>query len=51
MNLINGSLGYLSPAELYDTDMYPVWQTPFDRGSLERVLAAMTEVIEDVFEH
>lgn len=35
MNLINGSLGYLPPADLYDHDVYPVWQTPFDRGSLE----------------
>lgn len=51
MNLINGSLGYLPPAELYDTDVYPVWQTPFDRGSLERVLAAMTEIIKDVLKH
>lgn len=50
MNLINGSLGYLPPAELYDTDVYPVWQTPFDRGSLERVLAATTVAIEDVLQ-
>ena len=49
MNLINGSLGYLPPAELYDTDIYPVWQTPFDRGSLEKTLQAMTQAINDVF--
>jgi hypothetical protein len=28
MNLINGSIGYLPPASLYDRDVYPVWQTP-----------------------
>lgn len=50
MNLINGSIGYLPPAELYDTDVYTVWQTPFDRGSLEIVIEAMTGVIEDVLE-
>ncbi|MBA4104589.1 MAG: alkaline ceramidase [Pirellula sp.] len=48
MNLINGSLAYLPPAELYETDVYPVWQTPFDRGSLERVLETMTQAIRDV---
>lgn len=48
MNLINGSLGYLPPADLYDTDVYPVWQTPFDRGSLEQTLETMTQAIRDV---
>jgi len=37
---VNGSCGYLPPAEFYDQDMYPVWQTPFARGSLERITAA-----------
>ena len=35
MNVVNGSIGYLPPAELYAEDMYAVWQTPFDKGSLE----------------
>lgn len=48
MNLINGSLGYLPPAELYDVDVYPVWQTPFDRGCLELTLETMTKAIRDV---
>lgn len=48
MNLINGSIGYLPPATLYDTDVYPVWQSPFDRGCLETTLEAMTGVINDV---
>lgn len=51
MNLVNGSLGYLPPAELYDTDVYQVWQTPFDRGALERVLDAMSEAISDAIRH
>ncbi len=46
MNLINGSVGYLPPAELYDVDVYPVWQTPFDRGCLERIGDAMAGAIE-----
>lgn len=45
MNLINGSVGYLPPAELYDVDVYPVWQTPFDRGSLEIVRDAMQTAV------
>lgn len=35
MNLVNGSIGYLPPAELYKEDIYSVWQTPFENGSLE----------------
>ena len=49
MNLINGSIGYLPPAALYDTDVYPVWQTPFGRGSLEATIEAMAGAIEDAF--
>ena len=45
MNLINGSIGYLPPAELYDTEVYPVWQTPFDRGCLEATIEAMATAI------
>jgi hypothetical protein len=48
MNLINGSIGYVPPAELYDADTYTVWQTPFDRGSYERVLETMTREIRAV---
>jgi hypothetical protein len=48
MNLINGSIGYLPPAALYDEDTYTVWQTPFDRGSYERVLETMTREIRDI---
>lgn len=46
MNLINGSVGYLPPADLYDVDVYPVWQTPFDRGCMERISEAMAGAIE-----
>jgi hypothetical protein len=38
MNLVNGSCGYLPPAPLYGRDIYQVWQTPFDRGSLEKLI-------------
>lgn len=48
MNLINGSIGYLPPEHLYDTDIYPVWQTPFDRGSLEITLEAMSSGITNL---
>ena len=48
MNLVNGSMGYLPPAPLYDRDVYPVWQTPFDRGSFELTLEAFTGAIHDV---
>ncbi len=37
LNLVNGCIGYLPPSPLYDVEVYQVWQTPFDRGSLELV--------------
>ena len=40
LNLVNGSIGYLPPAPLYDVEIYQAWQTPFDRGSLETLEAA-----------
>lgn len=46
MNIINGTVGYLPPAGLYDVDAYPVWQTPFDRGCLERTVEAMSSAIQ-----
>ncbi len=49
MNLVNGSIGYLPPAALYDQDTYQVWQTPFARGSLEEVLDVLTTEIEKTF--
>lgn len=48
MNLVNGSIGYLPPADLYDTEVYPVWQTPFDRGCLEATIEVMTSAISDI---
>ena len=45
LNLINGSIGYLPPEDLYDLDVYQVWQSPFSRGSLERVIAAAEKLI------
>lgn len=50
MNLINGSIGYLPPAGLYDADVYQVWQTPFARGSLETITDAMIETIGRLFD-
>ena len=35
MNITNGSIGYLPPQELFDYELYQVWQTPFASGGLE----------------
>jgi hypothetical protein len=48
MNLINGSIGYLPPAEQYDLDVYQAWQTPFARGSLELLIDKMAESIQQL---
>jgi hypothetical protein len=45
MNLVNGSIGYLAPAELHVLDLYQVWQSPFEQGSLELLIAKAREVI------
>jgi hypothetical protein len=47
-NLTNGSLGYLPPADIYDQDLYQVWQTPFDRGCLERTGDACRAMLRDL---
>lgn len=39
INLANGSAsGYLPPAHLYEKDIYQVWQTPFAKGGLEKLI-------------
>jgi hypothetical protein len=48
LNLANGSIGYLPPSDLYDEDLYQEWQTPFDRGSLEALEAAITEAFHAI---
>lgn len=44
LNVVNGWIGYLPPRPLYDADIYQVWQTPFDRGGLERVTQAAIDL-------
>lgn len=48
LNLANGSVGYLPPADRYNDDLYQVWQTPFDRGSLETLEAAIASVLREL---
>jgi hypothetical protein len=48
MNLINGSLGYLPPTDRYDVNIYQVWQTPFDRGCLEKTIEVMSATIGEI---
>jgi len=41
LNLSNGNQGYLPPAQLYEKNIYTVWQTPFAKGSLEALISAV----------
>jgi len=50
LNLINGSIGYLPPAEMYDLDVYQVAQTPFARGGLEAMVDRFEQSIRAVVE-
>jgi hypothetical protein len=46
MNLANGpGAAYLPDEALYDCDVYPVWQTVYARGSLERLIEAVDDAI------
>jgi hypothetical protein len=51
LNLVNGSVGYLPPEPLYDVDVYQAWQTPFDRGSLERLESAAIALGRELLEN
>jgi len=46
MNVVNGHVGYLPYKELYDENIYSVWQTPFAQGALEKLISSATETIE-----
>lgn len=46
MNVVNGHIGYLPHQDLYDDDIYAVWQTPFAKGSLETLIGAATATID-----
>jgi hypothetical protein len=44
MNVVNGHIGYLPPHNLYDKNIYPVWQTPFASGSLEILIQTAKDI-------
>jgi len=48
MNLVNGAIGYMPTAALYDTDTYQVWQTPFGRGAIEILGAAVIDLAQEL---
>ena len=48
MNITNGWYGYLPPADCYGTDRYSVWQTPFEKGSLEILIERCKRAIRDL---
>lgn len=48
MNIVNGHMGYLPPEQLYDNDMYAVWQTPFAAGSLELLIRQSLATVEEM---
>jgi len=48
MNLVNGSAGYLAPRELYEQNIYQVWQSPFAAGSLEMLIGKASEQVREL---
>ncbi|GAB3924919.1 neutral/alkaline non-lysosomal ceramidase N-terminal domain-containing protein [Larkinella terrae] len=51
MNIVNGSTGYLPPKDLYNTDIYPVWQSPFEKGSLELLTETAIRITRSLIQH
>lgn len=45
MNVANGACGYLYPQAKADLDIYPVWQSPFNRGALETLIETTRQAI------
>ncbi len=50
MNIVNGQSSYLSPPERYDHDIYQVWQSPFDRDALPRLIEACKRHIANMLD-
>ena len=50
VNIANGYIGYLPPTDDYDKDMYAVTQTPFAKGSLERLINKAAQAISDIMQ-
>jgi hypothetical protein len=48
MNLVNGSVGYLPPREMYAHDVYQVSQSPYAAGALEALTAAAEQLVEEL---
>lgn len=48
MNVVNGHIGYLPPTQLYELDIYSVWQTPFEKGSLELLIETIKNSIRQI---
>ncbi|MBC9929507.1 hypothetical protein [Chitinophaga qingshengii] len=44
MNIVNGYAGYLPPETSFNHQSYAVWQTPFEKGSLERLIRTATTI-------
>jgi hypothetical protein len=48
INCLNGAIGYLPPAAAYDRERYQVWQSPFERGSLEALESAVVTLVQEL---
>ena len=48
INVVNGYLGYLPDSGMYDNDAYSVWQTPFEKGSLELLIKTTKDHMQKI---
>lgn len=47
-NVTNGWGGYLPPITVYSQNIYPVWQTPFAAGCLERLMSNYQDTLKEM---
>ncbi len=50
VTLANGGVGYISPPDLHDTDIYQVWCSPFAAGAMDTLLKSCYENIDKLLE-
>lgn len=51
VTVVNGGMGYVSPPELHDTDIYQVWCSPFGRDAMPTLLDACQAQIGRMIRH
>ncbi len=50
VTVVNGGVGYVSPGDMHDTDIYQVWSSPFGPEALDTLIRACEQQAGKLFE-